>query len=409
VKYKAVLTLIFLTGLLVIASTRTAYSTTMINYGNRTFTAPFDSTNWNDVWDLTKGDLTLDFTIDQSHMGKPGVWDNIWAEVGLRTEGASNWNPGPWSTYQGNCGGWMSSGVGDVTPSPGGLSLHDKFNLQASGGRGEGDYDLLNPLGPVQVPPIGSGNNYGIWFDRDTLDPWQSVSPGAVDGGTFNTLGIYHVIIHYHALSAGLGSMFATINGIQAGFYAPPPDWIFPPDYYPAGLSFKGNMSRMQLFAGIWAPDATYGYIDIHDLTVTGEPGVSNPLIVDFTYTQSIPSYKVYFTDTSHGGSTPYASWAWDFNGDAITDSTLQNPIWDFLATGDYNVKLTVTDNIGDGCCVRSVTKKISVGEFPVGGEWAPITMQAIGLQPLAPWIALMLLAIAIAIAASHRLLKKHS
>ena len=158
----------------------------------------------------------------------------------------------------------MSSGVGDVTPSPGGLSLHDKFNLGASGGRGEGDYDCLVPN--TVVAPFGSGNNYGIWFDRDTLDPWQSVSPGAVDGGTFNTLGIYHVIITYHAINAGLGSMFATINGIQAGFYASPPDWIFPPDYYPAGISFKGNMSRMQLFAGIWAPDATYGYIDIHDL-----------------------------------------------------------------------------------------------------------------------------------------------
>jgi hypothetical protein len=47
-----------------------------------------------------------------------------------------------------------------------------------------------------------------------------------------------------------------------------------------------------------------------------------------------------------------------------------------------------------------------------VGGEWAPITLQAatpIGtLQLLAPWIALALLAIATAGAASHRLLKKH-
>lgn len=412
-KYKAVAILLFLTGLLVIASTKLAYATTTINYGNRTFTTAFDTTNWNEVWDLTKGDLTLDYTIDQSQMGKPGVWDNVWTEVGLRTEGASNWNPGLWATYQGSCGGWMASGVGDVTPSPGGLSLHDKFDLQATGGHGEGDYDLLNPNGPVQVPLIGSGNNYGIWFDRDTLDPWQSVAPGAVDGGTFNTLGIYHVVITYHELNPGLGSMFATINGISAGFYASPPDWIFPPDYYPAGLSFKGNMSRMQVFAGIWAPDATYGYIVIHDLTVTGEPGVSNPLIVDFTYTPPSVAvgYAVHFTDTSHGGSTPYQSWAWDLDGDGLTDdSTLQNPTWSFLAPGDYNVKLTVTDNIGDGCCVRSVTKTIHVTATPVGGNWNPITMQVMQtnlLQLATPWIAIAAIAVATITAISLRMRRK--
>lgn len=421
VKYKAVVILSFLTGLLVITSTKMAYAT-MTNYGNRTFTTPFDTTNWNDVWDLTKGDLTLDYTIDQSHMGKPGVWDNVWTEVGLRTEGASNWNPGLWATYQGSCGGWMASGVGDVTPSPGGLSLHDKFNLGASGGRGEGDYDLLDPLGPVQVPPIGSGNNYGIWFDRDTVDPWQDDDPltpppggsavpwGSHNGGTYNTGGIYHVVIHYHALSAGLGSMFATINGIPTGFYI---TWHGgQPDYYPAGISFKGNMSRMQVFAGIWAPDATYGYIDITNLTVTGVLGVSDPLVVDFTYNPPIvvSPYTVHFTDTSHGGSTPYASWAWDF-GDG-TFSTQQNPTHNFLAPGDYNVKLTVTDNIGDGCCVRSVTKKIGASAVPVGGEWTPITMQTITpmntLQLLGPWIALTLIAVAAAVATYRRLLKKH-
>ena len=73
-KYRAVLILLFLTGLLVIASNRLTYAApTTINYGNRTFTTPFDTTNWNDVWDLTKGDLTLEYTIDQSNMGIPGM------------------------------------------------------------------------------------------------------------------------------------------------------------------------------------------------------------------------------------------------------------------------------------------------------------------------------------------------
>lgn len=314
----------------------------------------------------------------------------------------------------------MAMGYGDLTPTPNTLSLFEKFNLQASGGRDETDYDCLVPT--AVVPKFGSGSNYGIWFDRDGVDPWQDDDPttpppggsavpwGSHNGQTYNTGGFYDVEIHYHAINAGLGTMFATVNGIPTGFYIVPPGYDnMQPDYYPAGLSFKGNMSRMQLFAGIWAPDATYGHVDILDLTVTGELGVSDPLVVGFTYTPPSVAvgYTIHFTDTTHGGSTPYASRAWDFNGDAITDSTLQNPTWTFLTAGDYNVKLTVTDNIGDGCCVRSLTEKITVTDFPVGGEWTPTALQTVGLQSIVQWIAVAALAAAITTAVGLRMRRK--
>jgi PKD repeat protein len=57
---------------------------------------------------------------------------------------------------------------------------------------------------------------------------------------------------------------------------------------------------------------------------------------------------QVQFTDTSHctdtGGIT---SWAWDFDGDQVIDSTLQNPMHVFQASGfekPFDVSLTVTD-----------------------------------------------------------------
>jgi hypothetical protein len=209
--------------------------------------------------------VTVSYTIDQRNVTQNAAWSTGYAELGLRHVGAGNFNPGPFNTYQGGAGGWMTSLVGDLAPSPGNQSLHDKHNLGASGSRGEGDYDCLSPGGPV-VAPLGSTNNYGIWFDRDSVDPYQAVAPGAVNGGTYNTNGVYNVVITYHAINAGLGTMFATVNGIATGFGGG-----FPPPSYPAGLSFKGRMNDMQAFAGFWAPAGVGGQVLITNYTVTGE------------------------------------------------------------------------------------------------------------------------------------------
>ncbi|MDD3135964.1 MAG: PKD domain-containing protein, partial [Methanoregula sp.] len=52
----------------------------------------------------------------------------------------------------------------------------------------------------------------------------------------------------------------------------------------------------------------------------------------------------VQFTDVS---TRSPVSWAWDFNGDDVTDSTEQNPSHTFTTAGTYTVKLTVTDAAG--------------------------------------------------------------
>ena len=53
----------------------------------------------------------------------------------------------------------------------------------------------------------------------------------------------------------------------------------------------------------------------------------------------------VNFTDTTFtsdpGGVT---SWAWDFDGDNVVDSTLQNPSFTYNTCGNYSVSLTTTD-----------------------------------------------------------------
>jgi len=374
-----------------------------INYGNFILNTPAEFTNWNDVWDLTQGDLTLSYTIDMSQINQPGTWNTFiaawttYVEVGLRGEGAGNFNPGQeagyFNLYQGRCGGWMVSDSDVWTDGDGYTELgnsdpdstqdlDDKHALQASGGRGEGDYDVLDGDWNTVLTPFGSGNNHGIWFDRDGVDQWQAnywgnLGPGGVgsgDGLRYNTGGVYDIVITYHAINDGLGVMFATVNGYPQGFYLSTDPWNGPPTKYPAGLSFKGDMKHMQVFAGIWAPQSLqpghdFGYAELSDIEVTGYLGTSDPLVADFTYSPDpiVAGYLVQFTDATSGGMPPYA-YEWNF-GDGSPTSTDQNPTHTYATAGTYTVTLKVTPF---RCVPKTVTKSITVASPGTGtpGYW---------------------------------------
>jgi hypothetical protein len=49
---------------------------------------------------------------------------------------------------------------------------------------------LIATSGVLQAAPFGTYDSYGIWYDRDGVDPSQALSWGAVNGGTYNTQGI---------------------------------------------------------------------------------------------------------------------------------------------------------------------------------------------------------------------------
>ena len=71
----------------------------------------------------------------------------------------------------------------------------------------------------------------------------------------------------------------------------------------------------------------------------------SPPIIVDFTATPTSGSkpLTVQFTDTSTTTPDPPTAWAWDFDNDGTTDSTLQSPTYAYSVVGTYTVKLTAT------------------------------------------------------------------
>ncbi|RLC49365.1 MAG: hypothetical protein DRI23_09355, partial [Candidatus Cloacimonadota bacterium] len=72
------------------------------------------------------------------------------------------------------------------------------------------------------------------------------------------------------------------------------------------------------------------------------------------TLTSDAP-FIVYFTDLS---TNQPQYWSWDFNGDGIVDSTLQNPSYLYSSTGTFTVALTVSNNFGlGGASTATATK----------------------------------------------------
>ncbi len=61
---------------------------------------------------------------------------------------------------------------------------------------------------------------------------------------------------------------------------------------------------------------------------------------------EGTPPLVVQFTDLSvHNANTTITEWAWDFNGDGVTDSREQNPTWTFTRVGKHPVRLLVAGN----------------------------------------------------------------
>ncbi|HEC23587.1 MAG TPA: hypothetical protein ENI95_11810 [Chloroflexi bacterium] len=239
---------------------------TTLDYGNVALSGGFESGNFDEVWDLTACDMEIRATLDMTGMVDDFGGDaHAWGEFGIRAVGYGNFNPT-----------WMSDGAGvwittdyDWTlntfdPDPPGsptLDLDDKLILQRGGGWDESYYNLPSS-------PPNPWANHGIWYDRDGVDPWQAVMWGAVDGGTYNTGGLYDVVLSLHANSATEGTAYLTINGVQQGFYDP--GWHDgPPELYPAGMTFTGDMTQMQVFYGLYGYGATHT-LGLNGITVTG-------------------------------------------------------------------------------------------------------------------------------------------
>jgi hypothetical protein len=205
-----------------------------------------------DRWDLGRCDLIVSYTLDMSGYVPPMEDEyNEWSLVGVGAPGLR---------------GWMASGAPAAAETdPNDHDLDDKLCLSAHKRYDEKYYDAMDPT-TVVTPPIGNPDlSYGIWFDRDGVDPSEAGMWGMIDGQTYNTGGIYEVAVTFHAIDPIVGTMFATVNGVQTGFYETPKD--DQPDYYPVGKSITGTLNNSRPFAWLFGQD-----VKVYDLTVTGCP-----------------------------------------------------------------------------------------------------------------------------------------
>jgi len=205
-----------------------------------------------DRWDLSQCDLIVSYTLDMSGYVPPPMEEyNEWSMVGVGDPGGLR--------------GWMASGAPEAADTdPNDYEPDDKLCLSAHERYDEETYDATDP-DTIVTPPIGEPtDSYGIWFDRDGVDPLDAGGWGMIDGQTYNTGGVYDVVVTFHAIDPTLGTMFATVNGIQTGFYETWRD-DQPPDYYPVGKSVTGNLNNLRLFAWLKGQN-----VKVYDLTATG-------------------------------------------------------------------------------------------------------------------------------------------
>lgn len=251
-------------------------------YGDIMLPSTFGSFAQMGLWDLNAGPVTIRYTLDLS--GAPNIaYDSNWNNMGI----VGLFSGGSGARMCGFLCDWENSGSKfPIYPDkPNTLDMDDKFNMQRFPNPGSYDeqmYDVNFATSPptIGLPGFNPWLNYGVWFDRDGVDPYQPGMWGMVDGGTYNTSGAYDVGLTFSRFSSTQGIVCArmfpdlantwdlTGYGIGTGFYTV---WKpTGPDYYPTGISFdtdEAKMGSMQVFV---EGSSDGGSIIVKDLAVTG-------------------------------------------------------------------------------------------------------------------------------------------
>lgn len=322
------------------------------------------SFNYPDVFNLLLSDCVISYEIDLSKIEQTDAGKTPFISVGMREvmDSPDEWDnfiPGDVGVQPGGKGGWMLSLVGDLSGSNNSFDFNDKHQLQTSGFIEEDAYDAELVGGSLSVggSSIGSAPpfNFGIWFDRKKAGKFIEGSWGYIKGVNYETEGKYQIQIHYHATSASEGVMFASINGMPQGFY---PFGDRPPLHYPAGITFSGDMSKMQVFVGILGePLDTSGEIPIDNFSaaVYGKGEAFSPSAPDITPPTIFlrgPSSITVEQDDELIETLELSAFALD-DQDGSVEVVVDESDVNYKKSGLYKINYSATDSAGNSATAQ--------------------------------------------------------
>lgn len=128
----------------------------------------------------------------------------------------------------------------------------------------------------------------------------------------------------------------------------------------------------------LYTKNVSFGQAEVDQLFHTNQELPTAAPVANFTtinVTTGFAPLTVQFNDTSRNHPT---SWAWDFDNDGIVDNTTQNPIYTYLATGNYTVNLTVTNALGSD-------EEVKVGYVYVVAPFVSIGSGTCSASPVYP------------------------
>ena len=186
-----------------------------------------------------------------------------------------------------------------------------------------------------------------VWARRFTSDTLNVTNPN--DSGDAIALDIFgDVYVAATSASPGLDFDYLTLKYNASGFL------LSQRRYHPTVATREfAQAIAVDRSRNVYVTGSSFSTTDLDYATVKYTVNSTDP-VADFDWAPSFPTENenVQFLDQSSGGNLAYA---WDFNGDGITDSTLQAPTHVFPTPGDKEVTLRVSNAFGSGTATEIV------------------------------------------------------
>jgi len=244
------------------------------------------------------------------------------------------------SGYNDRRGGTYSSIVGGVPIAVfGGATSKVGYNL-ANPNEPQLYYgfyeDLITYESPLTIDSEFTFNNQGLINIASTVEVVGEISGTNLLAHTFLTIesGPGSTIIHTDA------TRFKVIH------------WVNQPFTIQAGVTTYNIIEQIPLQAG-WPIDQLRAVVVIQESAAAEPKKIYQATMVAFEGTYALqviadilsgaPNLTVNFADNSYLPGLEVTSYAWDLNGDGITDSTSETPSYTYTTPGLYSVTLSVT------------------------------------------------------------------